>query len=541
MSPQELQQRLDLLLDGELSEEEAIAFSQTVQDDPGLRDLVRDHLVLSSALESVSPSAFAPEVLPPFRWWPRVAATAAAAVLVAAAFLFGRTLSDAADGADSRPVVPVARAGDVIDASGSLREVRVGDARLRVRPGGRISVVSEVPAAVALELGSVEVASASADARVDVEGFGKAFVQGDAALLLGPDTSRRGGYLMVTSFAGAVRVVDGEFTDGIEPGEPRLFDGGGPRLAGEVLARMSELEGDEGLMVLTTSQHTELMAALDQDKEQLQVRVADLLAANERLALEFEAMQRRDPKRKLSLREVLDSMAAIAERDGISSRTQASQWRRIRAVVRKYDRRPDEVVGAIEEILLAADATPVRRRLGMWCLSRVRSSRAIDMLMPYVDAPNLDLRVAAIEGLARQRNARCRDALSNAFQHDEALLARISAAGGLVSLGDYGAPLEWLLEEYRKRPRHPEHLRRRMLGRVAAAPLAQSKVADYIVDLCVSREAAPEQQREVIHLLARLGDDTARTTLEFLSEAAARPPLRALAARYLGRLDKEDR
>ena len=536
MISEEFQQRLDLLLDGELSEEEALAFRHAVQDDPALRALVRDDLVLASALESVDPSVFAPPAVP-LKWWPRVAASVAAAGLVVAAFLVGR--GDFHGQAVSPSTFLVARAGDVISASGSLREVQIGDSRIRVRPGGRVSVVSEVPVAVALESGSVEVMSAAADTRVDVGGFGEAFVKGGAALLLGPDTSRRGGYLMVTSFFGSVRMVDGEFTDSIEPGEPRLFDGGGPRLAGEVLARMAEFEGDDGLMVLTTSEHTELMAALDQDKEQLQVRIAALMAENERLALEFEAMQRRDPKRLLSLREVLESMAAVAERD--DSRPQVSQWRRIRAVVRKYGRRPDEVVRAIEETLLTADATRVRRRLGMWSLSRVRSPLAIDALLPYVEDPDLNLRVAAVEGLARQRNPRCRDALSKAFQGDEALLVRVSAAGGLVSLGDYGEPLQWLLEQYRQRPRHPEHLRRRILGRVVAAPLAQSKVAEYIVDLCLSTETVPEQQREVIHLLARLGDDTARTTLEFLSEAAVRLQIRALATRHLNRLDEGDR
>ena len=64
MISEEFQQRLDLLLDGELSEEEALAFRHAVQDDPALRALVRDDLVLASALESVDPSVFAPPAVP---------------------------------------------------------------------------------------------------------------------------------------------------------------------------------------------------------------------------------------------------------------------------------------------------------------------------------------------------------------------------------------------------------------------------------------------------------------------------------------------
>lgn len=534
-----IQQHLDLFLDGDLSEQEMDAFRHAVEEDPAFRALIKDDLMLTSALESADSSVFAP-VNTTDRFWPRAAAGLVAAGLLVAAFLAGRGFSGTEGAEVEPPRTALAHAGDVIEAGGSLREVQIGDARFKLRPGARVSVASDAPASVKLERGSVEVTSEASDARVDVGGFGNVFVRGQAALLLGPDGKRRGPYLMVTTFTGGVRVVDGEFTDAIAPGEPRLFDGGGPRLAGEVLARVADLEGDEGLMVLTTSQHSELMSAFDQDKEQLQVRIAELMADNERLALELEALQRREPKRQLSLNEVLESMAATAERDGLSNRTQAKQWRRIRAVVRKYGRGGDEVVRAIEAILLKADATPVRRRLGMWCLSRVRGRRAIDVLTRYVADADLNLRVAAVEGLARQRNPRCRSALQKAFANDKALLVRVSAAGGLVSLSEYGAPLEWLLEQYRKRPRHPEYLRRRILGRVIAAPLARSKAAEYIVDLCLDKTTSLDQQREVIHLLARLADDTARKTLEFLSEAAVRPQMRALASRLLDRLAADD-
>lgn len=537
--PDELQENLDLFLDGALSEDEMHAFRRAVQDDPALRSRIRDDLVMSAALESAGASAFTPTVVTP-PWWRRVGIGIAAAGLVAAAFVAGRSLSGGDDGVASSGA-PVARAGDVIEASASVREVRVGAARLRLRPGGQLSVVSDAPATVALRRGSVEVASPDADARVEVPGFGNALVRGQASLLLGPDTSQRGPYLMVTTFAGDVRVVDGEFTDAIGPGEPRLFDGGGPRLAGEVLARMAELEGDEGLMVLTTSQHAELMATVDQDKEQLQVRIADLLAENERLALELEALQRREPSRRVSLREVLQSMALVAEKEGLNHRSQIRWWRRIRAVVRTYGQGADDLVDAIEDTLLAPGASASRQRLGMWFLTRVRGRKSVEALLERTGDQDVEVRLAAVEGLARQRRPRCRAALRSAFRSDRSLLVRISAAGGLVSLGDYGEPLQWLLEQYELRPRHPEYLRRRILGRVVTAPLAQSKAEQYIIELCLSQEASFEWQREVVHLLARLGDETARTTLEFVAEAAPRRKLRELAVRCLARLDSDDR
>ena len=110
---------------------------------------------------------------------------------------------------------------------------------------------------------------------------------------------------------------------------------------------------------------------------------------------------------------------------------------------------------------------------------------------------------------------------------------RLSAAGGLILLGDHEEPLEWLIEQYAKRPRHPEPLRRRMLGRILSASLGVTKVTEHVVALCLDPEVALKQQREVLHLLGRLGDQRARTTLEFLAEAAPRPQLRALALRLL--------
>lgn len=541
MSPDELDRRLDLFLDGDLSDEEMEAFRQQVLEDPGLRASIRDDLVVSAALDALGVDAFGEDSAaapagavssrPRLRW----PAAAAAAAVIVLAFVLGRSVGDA--GGTSDAASPVAAldaiaAGESFAGQQRTREVLVGDARLLLRPGARGRVVSTSPPALVLDAGSVALASAS-EARVEIDGFGTAVVEGDCSLFVAPATDRRGAYLMVTSFSGATRVMDGEFTDTVTVGEPRLFDGGGPRLTGDVLARLAEIEGDEGIMVLTSAEHADLLSSLDDDKERLQVKVAELMQERERLAVELEALKRRAPEVRLTLEELVRTTAELAEKEGLDGRDRARWWRRIRAVRRRAGHKTSEIVAVIDRELLRPELSRTRQQLGLWFLSQLRSPAAARALQRFTKNQSVALRVAATEGLARQKNPRLRRVLNDVFRTDSAVVVRIAAAGGLVTLGDYGEPLKWLLSQYGRRPRHPEGLRRRILARVMAAPLAESKASQYIVDLCLSDDASLHEQREVIHLLARLGSDDAEQTLAFLAGNASRRQIRALAKRRL--------
>ena len=368
MTPSDgIDRRLDSFLDGDLTDAEMGEFRQALMEDEALRVSVREDLMLSAALEQAGAGAFgerAPAAEAVRAGSHRRLRWSAAAALLVAAFVLGRSM-DSGDGAVSptgvtQVDVVVAEAGDLVVADGSTtREVRVGEARIRVRPGARARVVSTVPPVLTLEQGGLEVESA-APTDVRIAGFGKATTSGSAALLFAAATDRREPYLMVTSFSGDVRVVDGEFTDRVTVGEPRLFDGGGPRLTGDVLARLAELEGDEGLLVLTTAEHAELLSSFDDDKQSLQVRVAELMAERERLEVELAAIKRRTPNQeRASLTELVRTTAELAEKEGLDGRDRARWWRRIRAV-RRAGRRPGEIVAVIDRELLQPTASTTR-------------------------------------------------------------------------------------------------------------------------------------------------------------------------------------
>jgi len=535
-----LEQKIDLLLDGDLSPAELDELRDALARDVELRGRVRDDLTLSDALTRLGPSGLGRASVYELRWRRRATAAAAAVVLLLTGALGGMLLRDKRGQAapeEAAEVVPIAAVGALLSAEDEFLEADLGGARVRVLPRGRVRVArTGRHPAVELIAGGLEVRTED-QAEVSVDGFGLARVAGSSQLVLArPASSVDAPYLLVSSWTGDVVLQEGAYEDRVPAGQPHVFDGGGPRLVGEVLRRLADLEGDEALTVLTSSESEELMSSLDRPREALQRRVGELLAENARLEMELGVRLRQDTARKTSLRELLELAAQKAEQEGLDGSHSERSWRRIRVVNTRFRRQHKEVLAAIKDILLADGKSLIRKRLGLWYLSRVRHPDAIAQLEPYAADPNVEVRLAAVEGLARHKSLRCRSTLQRVFDDDPSILVKTSAAGGLVNLGDYGAPFRWLQAQYERDPRHPDGLRRRLLGRILSAPVTVG--SGYVLQLCRRPGVSVAVQKDVVNLLARIGTEDSRATLDLVAQKASRMRIRALARRMLERLAK---
>jgi hypothetical protein len=524
-------EKLDLFLDGDLSAADHDAFLTALGGASAFRDSVRDQVLIGAALEGLPAATRIP--LPStasrrLRW-----IGAAAAVVVA--FLSGLWVAGS-DGIPDRGMdVDVLWAGAVVTTSDVAREVAFdGGERAVVAPRSEVAILEggDRPT-LQIRRGSVEVLTARSPVIAQVQGIGDAVsVEGLATLTLvmndAADASARHPMLLVTPFRGGAVVGVGDGAEEIPDGETWVLQGNDRRPLFEIVSRLAELDGDEGVVVLTTRDRQDLMDTLDRDRERLEGLLGTALADRERLSMELEAVRDQHPTARPTLRDLLEATAKNAEAADLDDReTTYRHWRRIKCITKR--RKSEEILPAVKDVLFADGANEVRQRLGLMILRTTDDPQAAEEFLRFTDHPKASLRAAALEGLARDKDlqdrARHRDLFARVWQQDDAVEVQVIAAGGLVSLGDYGEPLAWLLQEHGKD--HPDDLKHRILGRILDAPL--DLVGAYAVQCCARTDLPARTADQVVFLLSNLRTEQARGLLREIAVTATRNNIRTRA------------
>lgn len=528
-SPDNLTEVL-LFWDGQLTPVEAEAFLRKAQADPALGALLREEAVLQGGLAEAG--AF--ESAPPRRlrlsaWVPR----AAAAAVVCIAFFAGRFTAGPDPARDVRTVV---FQDEIANATAASFQARMGDAVLRVHPGASGARTGD---GFRLDGGTVEV-EGPRDTSVRVEGLGTVRLRGHGVLSY--DSGGRDSddpVLVVQMLRGRARLLsDRHDPETVGTGELKVFERRGFRSVRQLIARLDALEGDESLTTLTLEEWESLLSSLGQDREALESRVGALLDRNQRLALELDAIRSAGGERKApAIRDYLEVLARESGHRGAMPGRQPWSphwWGEVRHLVKRFEGREADLVQEVESVLLAPEAPSFRRRIGLSVLRHVPHAKSVEVAARFLQDEEEAIRSAAIQVLVESGDVQSRRLLLDAFRSDPSVDVRVSAAGGLMKPEDAVEVLPWLLEQFDRSPRHPEHLRRRILARVSKAPPAE--FAEFAVGIGIDPDESRVLQMDVLWMLSRLcklGSGDAAKALDFLSVAAADLGIRVWAGKFL--------
>jgi len=522
-SQEDVRGLFDAWMDDDLASEDARRFEEWLKSEPGALDHLERELSIGSRLRAF----FAPGVRGQNagRRRYRVALIAASLMAGLLGYLAGAFLGGGA--ADSEIL------GDLPGAASGVEATR---AALRIGPGARVHVVDGRRDVVTLEEGTLGV-EADEEGPVTVRlAAGSVEVRGSADFHR--LAAEKGGGTFLNVKSGRARFVPsgGGEAVGLRRGEAVLLT----RKAVISLSALERLGRGAGQTTTIATVPFAPEGEEDDDPQALLRRISELLEENRQLSLELGALRARagDPK-ELSAMEIFKSLArAVTNQDPSCQEC----WRKaagpMRAFVRMFWKRRDEAIGALREVLAGSGFSEGEKAVALRLLGKLRGDDQNDLLLSYVDDPSPVLRAAAVDAMAHKRSTHLRETLQKVFQReDEEPPIRVMAAGALVSLGDYGDPLNWLIETWRASSDDMD-LRRRIVARVVYAPIA--RIGDFLIEVAGDPDVSCRRIRGVIDLLGRLGGPEAERVLEGFSSALADPDLRARALAALRRVRGEE-
>jgi HEAT repeat protein len=452
------------------------------------------------------------------RWLPPAAA-AAAALLLWAGFRLG-----SADQAGAAPPAAWAAGAALCSPAEGLAVAVPGGGRLHLAPhamvrmheGPRLDLAVGGLAYETLESGLL-VEAPGGDLRLEGTGFlVRSGIGSEEALLVMPARGRadfqdRGGE-----------------AEALALGESHLLTADGPRSVASVLHRLSELDGDESLVVLTSEELMERESRQQAVEDDLEARIGDLLAEIARLRIENAALQARGTA--LTLEEIYRTVGEKADQAPGSRRFELLSW--VRVAARASEGHEGESLEIARRTLLAPEHGLSRRKVGLFLVGRMAGPEAGQVLAGFLRSDEPELRLAAAEALSERPRAESRGLLLGVFAGETDPDLRLAAATGLVRLGDYGAPLEWLKAEY-DRSRGSSRARLRILGRILAAPL--DRIGPFLAGTLADPHVDLAARRELVRFLGRVASGRSVEILRFLRDAGLEPSLAQEVDRELHR------
>lgn len=369
---------------------------------------------------------------------------------------------------------------------------------LLARPGARYEPLAE---GARLESGELFVRS-GASARVIHTPLGAVEVRGTATVAVSVDEAGEAGV--------RVAVWEGEVRRDETGADPRVLRPG----AVLALGSWSE-EGSEA----------------ERPREE-SLRMEQLLAENRTLRLRVAMLSEKAPEAGEDELE----RAVLALREELRAEEEASDdeafYRRAceaaRTLARLHPGRDLDLLGAVREHLLGGSDR--ERAYGLFLLGELSVPEAAPLARQEVAARDETVRFAAVELLARVADERYQDALGARLRDEaESERVRVSAAGGLVRLGDVEEPLAWLLGAYQREG--DARLRRRIFARVLLAPARA--IEGFLIEAARDETLDAFARHQAIELLAEAPGERAETALLDLLENAEDEELRRVVLQAL--------
>ena len=506
--------------------EEREAFLDELDVDPVLRQALREEAMLQDGALKTAIPHFA-HAAPRESFWRRIGVpAAAAAALVAGAFFAGRfTLQESTAPVQPSPLAVEARLQNTSDTP---VDVKVANALVRAYPGAQGQRTSN---GLRLDSGTVEV-DTDTDSDVLLGDLGCVRVNGSMWLSF---SAGRPGVLPPRA---TLRILRGHATvlprrgDPIplKPGTLSVIDQGGARPLDHIIERLAALSQEEGSATFSRAELDELIGIFQEERTTQEAELASLQQQLQSLSLELEASK--------GQASIADLVEALARHDSSpsASRRRGFWWGMARHLVDLAKSRGQEetVITEVQGRLLAESSTARERMRAMYLLGEVGTDPARTVIKKHLDDEDAMVRASAVYAIAKRPSEAERSLLRRWFESDKNMDVRISAAGGLMSLGAEPDVLQWLMGQYSQLPNHRERDRQRIMARVMKAPFAS--VAPFLVAVCVDSHESPRQQSELLYLarhVAESGSRDARNVLEFVAEAAPDVYIRHKARRLL--------